>query len=132
MACRSGIIGLACLIGGQAHAGTDADILIQTSPLAGFQYHAGPALFSLMSVGDRLTLVREADNPHDSKAVRVEWRGAMIGYAPRAENADLARMLDHGVVAEGRIVHLQRARNPWKRVLIEIVVPETTGDGAPR
>jgi hypothetical protein len=99
-------------------------ILIQTAPLAGFQYHAGLALFPLMSVGDRLTLVREPDNPHDAKAVRVEWRGAMIGYAPRVDNADLARMLDHGVAAEGRIVHLQKARDPWKRVLIEIVVPD--------
>jgi hypothetical protein len=103
---------------------TEAQILIQTSPLAGFQYHAGRALFPLMQVGDRLTLAREPDNPHDAKAVRVEWRCAMIGYAPRVDNADLARLMDNGVPVEGRIVHLQKARDPWKRVLIEVVVPE--------
>lgn len=99
--------------------------LIQTSPLAGFQYHAGRALWPLMQVGDRLTLVREPDNPHDPKAIRVEWYGAMIGYAPRAENVDLARLMDGGVRVAGRIVHLQKARNPWKRVLFEVhVLPE--------
>jgi len=101
-----------------------SDILIQTSPLAGFQYHAGAALFPLMQVGDPLILVREADNSHDAMAIRVEWRGAMIGYAPRAENADLARMMDHGVELAGRIVHLEKARDPWRRVLIEVVVPD--------
>lgn len=121
---RLGLCLAAVSVAWPAAAGTESHILIQTAPLAGFQYHAGGALFPLMSVGDRLTLIREPDNPHDSKAVRVEWRGAMIGYAPRADNADLARMMDHGARVEGRIVHLQKARDPWKRVLIEILVPE--------
>jgi hypothetical protein len=107
-------------------AGPADEIILQTSPLAGFQYHAGPALFPLMSVGDPLILRREADNPHDAKAVRVEWRGAMIGYAPRLDNADLARMMDNGVPVRGRIVHLQKARDPWKRVLIEIAIPQAS------
>lgn len=107
-----------------AQAGVEAGILIQTSPLAGFQYHAGRALFPLMAVGDRLTLVREPDNPHDARAVRVEWRGAMIGYAPRADNVDLARLMDHGTRVEGRIIQLQKARDPWKRLLFEVVAVE--------
>lgn len=114
---------LAALTVMPVRADTESAILIQTSPLAGFQYHAGRALFPLMSVGDRLTLVREPDNPYDPRAVRVEWRGAMIGFAPRADNVDVARMLDHGVPLEGRITHLQRSRDPWKRVLIEILAP---------
>jgi hypothetical protein len=61
-------------------------ILVQSSPLAGFQYHAGEALWQEMREGDRLALVREADNPHDGNAVRVEWRGQKLGYLPRAEN----------------------------------------------
>ncbi len=99
--------------------------ILQTSPLAGFQYHAGPALFPLMRVGDRLTLWREPDNPHDDKAVRVEWYGTQIGYAPRADNVDLARLMDRGTRVEGRILHLRKSRDPWKRVLIEIyLLPE--------
>lgn len=105
-----------------AHAGVESEIVLQTSPLAGFQYHAGRALFPLMAVGDGLTLHREPDNPHDPRAVRVEWRGAMIGYAPRADNVDLARLMDRGVGLRGRVVALQKARDPWKRVLFEVTV----------
>jgi hypothetical protein len=118
--------GLVLLLGwlaaSPALAGSASAIILQTSPLAGFQYHAGKALFPLMQVGDRLQLVREPDNPYDAKAVRVEWRGVMIGYAPRAENVDLARLMDRGTKVEGRIVSLQKAKNPWKRVLFEVLV----------
>lgn len=105
-----------------AWADVESAIILQTSPLAGFQYYAGRPLFPLMQVGDRLQLVREPDNPHDPKAVRVEWRGAMIGYAPRAENVDLARLMDRGARVEGRIVNLQPGRNPWRRVLFEVLI----------
>lgn len=103
-------------------AEVESQVILQTSPLAGFQYHAGRALFPLMQVGDRLQLIRESDNPYDAQAVRVEWRGAMIGYAPRADNVDLARLMDRGTPVEGRIVHLQKGRNPWRRVLFEVLV----------
>jgi len=99
--------------------------ILQVSPLAGFQHHAGAALFALMNVGDRLTLRREPDNPYDAKAVRVEWHGTQIGYAPRADNVDLARLMDRGTLVEARILNLQQSRDPWKRVLIEIyLVPQ--------
>jgi len=98
--------------------------ILQTSPVAGFQYYAGPALFPLMQVGDVLTLSRERDNPYDPRAVRVSWRGVQVGYAPRMDNVDLARFMDQGVGVEGHILHLQPSRDPWKRVLMEIVLLE--------
>ncbi|MEW5786211.1 MAG: HIRAN domain-containing protein [Pseudomonadota bacterium] len=104
--------------------GTAARLILQTSPLAGFQHHAGPALFSLMEPGQFLTLRREPDNPYDPLAVRVEWRGVQIGYAPRADNVDLARLMDRGQAVEARILHLQKSRDPWKRVLMEIYLLE--------
>jgi hypothetical protein len=114
-----------CCLATLAQAGLiESAIIVQTSPLAGFQYHAGRALFPLLSEGDRLTLLREPGNPHDNRAIRVEWRGAMIGYAPRAENVDLARLMDNGTILEGRVVRLQKARDPWKRVLFEVLVVE--------
>ena len=112
---------LAVLLGwGPALAEVEQREILQVSPLAGFQHHAGPALFSLMNVGDRLILRREPDNPYDPRAVRVEWQGSQIGYAPRADNVDLARLMDRGVAVEARILQLQKSRDPWKRVLIEI------------
>jgi hypothetical protein len=106
----------------QAIADTDTRLILQTSPLAGFQHHAGRVLFPLMQVGDTLVLRREPANPHDAKAVRIEWRGVQIGYAPRADNVDLARLMDRGTRVEGRILNLQKGRDPWKRVLMELYV----------
>lgn len=100
-----------------------AHILLQDSPLAGFQYHAGKALWPQMRVGDALTLVREPDNRHDARAVRVEWRGHKIGYVPRRENADVARLMDAGQRLDARIVRLAEVRDPWSRVRFEILVP---------
>lgn len=100
----------------------DVRILVQSSPLAGFQYHAGEALWQEMHEGDRLTLVREADNPHDSNAVSIEWRGQKLGYLPRAENRAVAAALDAGEAVDARIAKLRQHKNPWQRVLIEVFV----------
>lgn len=111
-------------LGAEPLSTTDSRVIVQTSPLAGFQYYAGRALFPLMRVGDRLDLIREPDNPFDPKAVRVDWRGVQIGYAPRMENVDLARLLDRGAALEARILQLELDRNPWRRILFEVVVAE--------
>ena len=105
------------------HAQVTSHILLQDSPLAGFQYHAGKALWPQMQVGDVLTLVREPDNPHDARAVRVEWHGHKIGYVPRRENADVARLMDGGHALTARISRLAEVRDPWSRVRFEIVLP---------
>jgi hypothetical protein len=105
------------------HAQIAAHILLQDSPLAGFQYHAGKTLWSQMQVGDALTLIREPDNSHDAKAVRVEWQGRKIGYVPRRENADVARFMDGGQALVARITRLAEVRDPWSRVRFEILIP---------
>lgn len=97
-------------------------ILIQSSPLAGYQYHAGGELWEQLKVGDELKLVREPANPHDSNAIRVEWQGKQLGYLPRAENQAIAVELDRGSRVEARIARLREARNPWQRVLIDVFV----------
>jgi hypothetical protein len=100
----------------------EASIIVQQSPLAGFQYYDGKARWAEMKVGDVLTLVREPGNPHDANAVRVEWNGSRLGYVPRRENADVARQMDRGAAVKARIVKLTEARNPWQRVLFEVYV----------
>jgi len=104
-------------------AETQAHILLQDSPLAGFQYHQGKQLWEDMKAGDELILVREPDNPYDAKAVRVDWRGQKLGYVPRRENADIARLMDKGAKLEARISRLLESRDPWQRVRFEILVP---------
>jgi hypothetical protein len=101
-------------------ADTQSQILLQSSPLAGYRYYEGKRLWQEMKVGDALDLVREADNPHDFNAVRVEWRGHKLGYVPRADNQALARFMDRGSKAAARITRLKKSRNPWQRIEFEV------------
>lgn len=97
-------------------------VLVQSSPLAGFQFYAGKALWDEMKEGDALALIREPENAHDANAIRVEWRGRKLGYLPRAENRAVAAEMDHGGKVEARIARLNRHRDPWKRILVEVYV----------
>ena len=113
------------LLNGSAFAadGVSARIVVQNAPLAGFLYYDGQATWESLKVGDRLTLVREPANAHDSNAIRIMWRENMLGYVPRRDNADLARQMDHGAKAEARITALNRAANGRHRISYEISVP---------
>lgn len=97
-------------------------MLVQSSPLAGSQYHAAGELRAQMKVGDMLELVREPDNPHDRKAIRVDWRGRKLGYVPRAQNRAVAAALDQGERLVARISRLSDDPNPWRRVEFEVFI----------
>ena len=95
-------------------------ILVQSSPLAGSQYYAVNRVWGEISLGDRLELVREADNRHDRYAVRVDWRGQALGYVPRAENRAVADALKAGEKLEARVSKMRIDPNPWRRIEFEI------------
>ena len=97
-------------------------MLVQSSPLAGFQYYQGRQLWDDIKVGDLLTLARDPANPYDSNAVRVEWRGHRLGYVPRRENRAVAQHMDSGGSVEARVSRLRDHRNPWQRIEFEIFV----------
>ena len=97
-------------------------VLVQSSPLAGSQYYAAGELWRQMAVGDRLDLIREPDNRHDTRAIRVEWRGHKLGYVPRAENRAVAAAMDQGDRLVARISKLTEHANPWRRVEFEVFV----------
>lgn len=121
-----GLVAVALFIGlsaASAQEAAQARILVQVSPLAGFQFHDGRRLWAQLDVGDALDLVREPDNPYDRHAVRVEWRGHKLGYVPRQENEAVARQLDYGNRLAARITRLTKHRDPWKRVELEIFLP---------
>jgi hypothetical protein len=113
------------LPGALAHA-AEALIIMQRSQLAGFRHYEGPDAYSALRAGERLTLVREPDNPYDANAVRVEWRGRKLGYVPRRENAAVARHLDRGTELEARVASLRENRNRTVRIELEIVAPIAT------
>jgi hypothetical protein len=91
-------------------------ILVQSSPLAGSQFYAVKKVWSVIRVGDRLTLTREPENRHDRNAIRVDWNGQQLGYVPRAENRAVARALDAGEKLEARVSKLRNDPDPWQRV----------------
>lgn len=101
----------------------EAVLVVQRSPLAGFRHYEGRDTWRALKVGDRLELRREADNPYDANAVRVQWRGRMLGYVPRRDNAAVARLMDRGAALEARIAALMEHRNRSVRLEFEVVAP---------
>lgn len=99
-----------------ALAHTARRVELQRSPLAGFQYHQGETVWPLLLAGAALDLVREPDNSHDPRAVRVDWQGQTLGYLPRIDNAAVSHLLDSGQTVTARIVALLASDNPWDRV----------------
>lgn len=93
---------------------------LQTSPLAGFQYHHGETLWPQLAIGQPLQLLREPDNRHDDRAVRVEWQGHKLGYIPRLDNAAVSQLMDRGERLDAEIAWLTESRNPWERVGVEV------------
>ncbi len=93
-----------------------AQLVIQQSPLAGFQYHEGERPLE----GQSLQLIREPNNPYDTRAVRVDWRGQRLGYIPARQNHAVAQVADRGQILYARIASLAVDDNPWKRVVLEI------------
>jgi hypothetical protein len=100
----------------------DVKFLVQRSPLAGFRHHEAASLWNDMKVGDMLTLAREPANPHDANAVRVEWRGHMLGYVPRSQNQALAWAMDRGEPVTARIAAMRIAGNSRRILEFEVFV----------
>ena len=95
-------------------------VLIQESPIAGFQFHHGDEIWSSLDVGETLALVRESSNTHDPDAVAVYFHDQQLGYVPRGENGAIAQMLDRGETLEARISKLLLEGDPWERIRITI------------
>ena len=110
------------LAAGPAALAQSVQLVVQSSPLAGFRYGEGAALWPELRVGDALALVREAENPHDPNAVRVDWRGRRLGYVPRRDNAAVAWGLDRGAALRARVSRLAEHPNPARRVEFEVYI----------
>ena len=100
--------------------GQSVQLLVQSSPLAGFRYSEAAAVMPMLQLGDALDLVREGDNPHDPNAVRVEWRGRKLGYVPRRQNEALAWGLERGTPMRARVSRLSEHPNPARRIEFDV------------
>ncbi len=100
-------------------------ILIQTSPVAGFQYYSGKYLWEKFQDGQTLDMLRELTNPYDNKAVALFWDGYKISYVPRNENLAISQMLDTGVPLQARIAEMKESDDPWQRVSVNIELSQS-------
>lgn len=97
-------------------------MLVQNSPLAGLRHAEAAEAWTELRLGDELALVREADNPFDANAIRVEWRGRKLGYVPRRDNAALAWALDRGDRLRARVSRCEWHPNPARRIAFQVFV----------
>jgi len=95
-------------------------ILIQESPVAGFQYYEGKRLWKKLSMKDTLKLIREPDEPDDKNAVEIYWKDRKLGYLPPFENTAVAQMMDQGQEITARVISKQKSWNPWECLTIEV------------
>jgi hypothetical protein len=91
-------------------------MMIQESALAGSQFHDLSTQWDQIQVGAALNLIREPENPHDPRAIRVEWQGHLLGYVPRKENLQISVAMDAGDTLQAKVVALKTHRNPWLRL----------------
>lgn len=98
-------------------AGVEIEVLQRGEPwvdasIAGLQFYDYGLVDELTgeplipAAGDRLSLVREPENPHDARAVDVWWRnGIRLGHLPRRVAAEIAGPLDAGVALRAYVAH---------------------------
>lgn len=89
--------------------------LLQISPIAGFQYHQGEAIWAELYEGLALQLTREPENQYDTRAVRVDFNGQKLGYIPRLDNYAISQLLDRGESLQAYISGLKVSDDPWQR-----------------
>ena len=95
-------------------------LLLQESPLAGFQYYEAYRIWPALAVGDALSLTREPNNRKDQRAVAVYWHDHKLGYLPRIENTAAAQLMDRGQRLSAKITGLNDQGGPWERIRLAV------------
>lgn len=72
-----------------------ANVLLEGT-VAGWGWHDGDSIWTMLKPGKKLRLVREASNKHDKLAVALYFSNTKIGYIPKKDNAKIAELIDNG------------------------------------
>lgn len=84
----------------------------------------GRYAFRRLRASDKLDLVREPENPHDSNAVAILHEGFHVGYVPARHNW-VGRALDEGDTVVAQVVRLATEKDGWfarKATHVDIVI----------
>lgn len=91
--------------------------------VAGLQYYQGPMIFSHLKPGVQLKLLREPNNPHDSKAIGVFIsNGHKRGYVPRTHNPLPADLMDNGHKLKSSLTSVSTDMGEYSCLEMEIFV----------
>lgn len=81
-----------------------------------------------LMVGQKLTLLREPDNPCDKRAILVLNDGVKLGYVPRWSNIILANLMDAGkylcATVDGILDDPDDSQYPWQALSIQILMKD--------
>lgn len=94
------------------------------SNVAGFSHWDGFTVLSKITPGAKLKLKAEFDNPYDSNAVAVYFKGTKIGYVPRAQNFFVAQLIrfGHKDILEAYVTTVDLMAHPEQQVHMTIMV----------
>ncbi|MCE1161163.1 MAG: HIRAN domain-containing protein [Burkholderiales bacterium] len=89
--------------------------------IAGFAYYQGAYAYPELHIGTRLKLVREASNIHDENAIALYYQEQKLGFVPRAENSEIAKVIDAGYdIFEGVVQQLTPSAAPASQVRVAL------------
>lgn len=117
------LLAWACAAAQPAAADGERLLLIHSTQVAGLAHYEAAKVWGELRPGDPVQLEADPSNPHDARAVRVLWRGHMLGYLPAAENAPLAAALAQNRPLQARIARLRDHPNPRERLRIDVLAP---------
>lgn len=106
---------------------------IQNTVIAGIFASPDKKIFSYITRGERVKLIREPDNPYDKNAIRVEIafsEGSKIGYIPAKLAVLWAPCIDSGRVFTGWINVFEEVMEKGDIDVYEEIDPEDSNAGA--
>jgi len=69
-------------------------------------------------------LTREPDNPHDPRAVAIDFHDDRIGYVPRERNRKIAELLDQGAHLTCRITAVDPEEASFDAVEVSVAISD--------
>lgn len=94
--------------------------------VAGFQRYDGALVLGKMKPGKSVEMVFEPDNPYDSNAIMLRYKGVKIGYVPAKDNYLMAQLayFGHSDVFECRIIQVNPQADPWEQVRLAVYITD--------
>ena len=94
--------------------------------IAGFKYYDGADVLAELKPGMVLDLAPEFDNPHDSDAVTIRFRGLKLGFIPRDCNGLAAQLLyfGHADVLGCKVIQVSPEKDPSQQVRVKLFMTD--------